>query len=140
MSSVRKKDQSEHRFTVEDKALDLYNYTTDIISNDKIFDRKFSGTINRIDMEAFEIYHCVRKANEDLDNRVKDEAKRRLILEEKALEHRSTLKTLIMLSKHKFHLRASRVTFWNGLVNSTMVQIKKWQASEEKLFNERFGL
>lgn len=140
MSSVRKRDQSEHRFTVQDKALDLYNYTSDILRNDKVFDRKFSEIINRIDMEAFEVYHCVRRANEDLDNRIQDEAKKRIRLESEAVEHCSTLKTLIMLSKKKFHLRANRVAYWNGLVNAAMDHIKKWQASEIKTYNERFGL
>ena len=35
MSSVRKKDQSEHRFTVLDKCLDLYDHTTAVTANPK---------------------------------------------------------------------------------------------------------
>ena len=74
MSSVRKKDQSPHRFTVLDIALDVYDYTTTVIANPKVFDRTYKDLIDRMDREASLIYHYCRAANDDYDNRIKDKA------------------------------------------------------------------
>lgn len=85
MSSVRKKDQSPHRFTVTDLALDLYNHTTNVTANQKLFGN--DELTDRINNEVSMIYHCCRSANEDYDNRKEDEARTRLELEAEAMEH-----------------------------------------------------
>ena len=140
MSSVRKKDQSEHRFTVLDKVLDLYDHTTTVISNEKIFDRTYESLIDRIDNEATMIYHYCRCANEDLDARKEDEAQMRIELQLKALDHCKWLKTDIRLAQRKFHIRAKKVVYWNGLVNIAMDAIVGWNKSEIKRYKESFGL
>lgn len=140
MSSVRKKDQTEHRFTVLDKALDLYEHTSTLIANEKVFDRTYKGLIDKIDYSAMMIYHCCRSANEDFDARVKDDAAMRLELQKEAIENCKWLKSYIRLSKRKFHLRAKKVIYWNNLVNATMEIITAWHKSEVKRFKEIHGL
>ena len=80
MSSVRKKDQSEHRFTTLDIILDMYSHTCTVISNPKF--SECPDIKHRIEHEAAMIYHLCRAANEDYDNRIIDEAKVRIKLEE----------------------------------------------------------
>lgn len=67
MSGVRKKDQSEHRFTILDIILDMYEHTTTVTANPK-FDTVISIK-QQIELEAATIYHLCRSANEDYDNR-----------------------------------------------------------------------
>ncbi len=140
MSSVRKKERSDHRLTVLDKALDLYEHTTTVIANPKIFKETHSSLINRIDHEATMIYHCCRVANDDLDARKKEDAEKRIKLEEEALEHCSWLKTYVMMSKRVFHLRAGKVIYWNKLIKIAAEYITNWLNSEKKRYKENFGL
>ena len=140
MSSVRKKDQKPHRLTTLDLILDAYNHTTLLISNPKIFDPRFQSLIDRIDMEASMIYHLCRTANEDYDNRKQDEALIRLRLQEEAIEKCMWLKTDIRLAQRRFHLRAKKVAYWNGLVNAALDSIKAWHSAEKRRYKETFGL
>jgi len=140
MSGVRKKDQTPHRLTVLDKCLDLYDHTTTLTANEKVFDRTYKSLIDRIDYEASMIYHCCRAANEDNDNRVKDEAEIRIDLQQEALKHCAWLKTCIRLAQRKFHLRAKKVVFWNDLVKDAAEYIKNWNVSEIRNYKEKFGL
>lgn len=140
MSSVRKKDQSEHRFSVLDVILNMYEHTTTVTANPKIFDRTYSSLINRINDEAAMIYHCCRCANEDYDNRKQDEAKIRIQLQKEAIEHCKWLKTNIRLAEKRFHIRAGKITYWNSLVNKAMDSIKSWNQSEIRNYRENYGL
>lgn len=138
MSSVRKKDQSEHRFTVLDKCLDLYDHTTTVTANPKF--QQCPTLTDRINDEAAMIYHLCRCANEDLDARDKQEAAMRMNLQAEALGHCKWLKTYIMLAQRKLHLRAKKAAYWTGLVNAAMDYIKKWQVSEKRRYKETYGL
>ena len=140
MSSVRKKNQSPHRFTVLDLALNVYDHTTTVIANPKVFDRTFKELIDRIDKEASLIYHYCRAANDDFDNRIKEEAEARIELEEKAIEQCRWLKTDIKLAQRKFHLRARKVCYWTDLVNKALTAIKAWQVAEKRIYNENHRL
>lgn len=140
MSSVRKKDQAEHRFTVLDKVLDMYSHTITVISNDKIFDRTYSSMISRIEEEARTIYHYVRSANEDYDNRKQDEALMRIKLQEQAIELCKWLKTDVRLAKNVFHLRAKKVAYWTKLINESMAAINGWHIGEKRNYRETYGL
>lgn len=108
MSSVRKKDQLPHRFTVLDSALDLYDYTSTVLANEKIFNRTYKSLIDRIDNAATMVYHLCRVANEDLDNRKQDEALMRIQMQEEALDYCKWLKTDIKMAQRKFHFRAKK--------------------------------
>ena len=78
-----------------DKALDLYEHTSTLIANEKIFDRTYKGLIDKIDNASMMIYHCCRSANEDFDARVKEDAAMRLKLQEEAIENCKWLKSAI---------------------------------------------
>ena len=138
MSSVREKDQSEHRFTVLDKCLDLYDHTTTVTANPKF--QQCPTLTDRLNDEAAMIYHLCRCANEDLDARDKQEAAMRMNLQTEALGHCKWLKTYIMLAQRKLHLRAKKAAYWTGLVNTAMDYIKKWQVSEKRRYKETHGL
>lgn len=138
MSSVRKKDQSEHRFTVLDKCLDLYDHTTTVTANPKF--QQCPTLTDRLNDEAAMIYHLCRCANEDLDARDKQEAAMRMNLQTEALGHCKWLKTYIMLAQRKLHLRAKKAAYWTGLANTAMDYIKKWQVSEKRRYKETHGL
>ena len=140
MSGVRKKDQSEHRFTTLDVILKMYDHTTNVIANEKLFDPKFKKLTDEIDYYAKEIYHKCRVANEELDNRIKEEAEQRLTLEEDAMSACKWLKTGIMLAQRKFHLRAKKVTYWSGLVDDALKSIGKWHSAEKRKYKETHGL
>ena len=132
MSGVRKKDQTEHRFTTLDIVLDMYDHTTTVTANPK-FD-KCPKIRDRIDDEAALIYHYCRSANEDYDNRDIDESLMRLNLENEAIRRCMWLKTYIRLAQKKLHLRAKKVIYWNKVVNKSMDAIKKWIVSEKKIY------
>lgn len=138
MSGVRKKDQSEHRFTTLDIVLDMYDHTTTVTANPKFDDHP--EIRNRINDEAALIYHYCRSANEDYDNRDIDESLMRINLENEAVRRCMWLKTYIRLAQKKLHLRAKKVIFWNRVVNTAMDAIKRWIASEKKSRREKFGL
>lgn len=138
MSSVRKKDQSEHRFTVLDKCLDLYDHTTTVTANPKF--QQCPTLTDRLNDEAAMIYHLCRCANEDLDARDKQEAAMRMNLQAEALGHCKWLKTYILLAQRKLHLRAKKAAYWTSLVNTAMDYIKKWQVSEKRRYKETHGL
>ena len=138
MSGVRKKDQSEHRFTVLDIILDMYDHTTTVTANPK-FDT-IPSIKNQIELEAAMIYHFARSANEDYDNRDQDEAKIRLELQEKAILKCMWLKTWTRLAQKKLHLRAKKVIFWNGKINAAMKAIKNWNVTEKQNYKEKHGL
>ena len=139
MSGVRKKDQTPHGFTTLDLILKMYDHTTTVIANDKIFDPKWGKLIDDIDHQARQIYHLCRVANEELDNRIKDEAELRIRLEEEALDCCKWLRTDIFLAQRKFHLRAKKVVYWDGLVKDAMNGIKAWRATEIRLYKENHG-
>lgn len=138
MSSVRKKDQSEHRFTVLDKCLDLYDHTTTVTANPKF--QQCPTLTDRLNDEAAMIYHLCRCANEDLDARDKQEAAMRMNLQAEALGHCKWLKTYILLAQRKLHLRVKKAAYWTSLVNTAMDYIKKWQVSEKRRYKETHGL
>lgn len=138
MSGVRKKDQSEHRFTILDIILDMYEHTTTVTANPK-FDTVISIK-QQIELEAATIYHLCRSANEDYDNRKQDEAKVRIELQEQAINRCMWLKTWTRLAQKKLHLRAKKVIFWNGKINAAMNAIKTWNAAEKKNYKTLYGL
>lgn len=140
MSGVRKKDQSPHRFTTLDLILKMYDHTTTILANEKIFNPKYQKLIDSIDANARQIYHLCRVANEELDNRIKEEAEHRLVLQEEAIDACRWLRTEIMLAQRKFHLRAKKVVYWDSLVVDAMSSIKNWNNSEKRLYKENHGL
>lgn len=140
MSGVRKKDQSPHRFTTLDVILKMYDHTTNVISNEKLFDPKFQKLTDEIDFYAKEVYHKCRVANEELDNRIKEEAEIRIALEEEAMKACKWLKTDIMLAQRKFHLRARKVTYWKSLVDDSLESIRKWHAAEIRTYKNTHGL
>ena len=138
--SVLKKNQSEHRFTTLDLILDMYDHTSTLIANEKVFDRTYKELIDRIDNEAAMTYHCCRVANFEYDNRIKEEAETRLALQKEAIDHCLWLKTDIFLAQRKFHLRAKKVTYWSGLVDAALKSIKAWHSTEAKEYKKNFGL
>jgi len=138
MSSVRKNEQSPHRFTLLDVALELYDHTTTVTANPKIFtDQKLTERINE---EAALVYHCCRTANEDLDARKRDEALMRIQLEEEALNHCKWLKTDIKLAQRKLKFRAKKAVAWTKKVNRTMEMIKAWIVTEKRNYRNNHGL
>lgn len=140
MSGVRKKDQSPHRFTTLDVIIEMYDHTTNVIANPKLFDPKFSKLIDEMDFYAKDIYHNCRVANEELDNRIQEEAKHRIELETRAIEECAWLKTDIMLAQRKFHLRARKVVYWKSLVDKARDSIRNWRAAEIRHYRDTFGL
>ena len=140
MSSVRKKDQTPHRFTTLDLILDMYNHTTNLIANEKIFDPKFRSLIDKMENEAATIYHLCRAANEDFDNRKPEEAEIRIRMQAEAIKRCLWLKSYIFLAQRKFHLRAKKVAYWVSLVNKAMESIKGWHVAENRNYKEKYGL
>lgn len=132
---VRKNQRSTSRFETLDKALELVTYTTNIIDNDKIFDKKHQRTIDRISEEVTMIYHFCRVANNIRVNDYKAETEKviqRIKLESEALELCEALLTDIMISHKLFHLKASRVRYWTKMTVDTKEMITKWRESEKK--------
>lgn len=117
----------------------MYDHTTSVIANEKIFDRTFSSLIDEIDFYARNIYHLCRVANEELDNRVEEQAEMRIELETKAIEQCDWLKTDIMLAQRKFHLRAKKVIYWKSLVDDAKKSIVNWRSAEKRNYKENFG-
>lgn len=123
-----------------DAILDMYDHTIQVTSNPKIFLPEYEWLTSQIKAEARMIYHCCRVANEDLDNRIAEDAAERLRLEEQALQTCYDLKTDIRLAKKIFHLRARKAIAWTEYVNKAIKLIKVWHCSEEKCYKENHGL
>ena len=123
-----------------DIVLDVYDYTTTVIANPKIFDRTYKDLIDRMDRESSLIYHYCRAANDDYDNRIQEEAKLRLQLQELAIEQCLWLKTDIRLAQRKFHLRAKKACYWTELVNKALAAIRSWHGAEKKYYTDNYGL
>ncbi len=140
MSQVRKKDQSPHRFTTLDVILKMYDHTTTVIANPRIFDPKFRKLTDEMDYYAKQIYHNCRVANEELDNRKEDEARMRLKLQKEAIDACKWLKTDIMLAQRKFHLRARKTVYWKKLVDAAKDSISSWYSAERRHYKDTFGL
>ncbi len=122
-----------------DAVLDMYEHTIKVTDNPKIFTEQYKELTESIRSEARLIYHYCRTANEDLDNRIEEEALERLRLQREALKKCSDLKTDIMLAKKVFHLRAKKQIAWTGYVNAVIPLIKSWHNSEKKSYNENHG-
>ena len=132
---VRKNQRSKSRFETLDKALELVTYTTNIIDNEKIFDKKHQKTIDRISEEVTMIYHYCRVANTIRVNDYQKEFEkvlRRIQLETEALDLCEDLITDIMICQKLFHLKASRVRYWTKMTVETKELITKWRESEKK--------
>ena len=139
MSGVRKKDQTPHRLTVLDALLDMFDHTIKVTDNPKIFTEQYKTLTDQIRGEARLIYHYCRTANEDLDNRIEEEALERLRLEREALKLCSDLKTDIMLAKKIYHLKASKAIAWTRYVDKAIPLIRSWHNSEKIKYREHFG-
>lgn len=118
MSGVRKKDQSPHRFTTLDLILKMYDHTTAVIANEKIFDPKYRKLIDDIDDNARQIYHLCRVANEELDNRVKEEAKHRIVQEGKLTKHDVDV-----------HFKAWKASVRYGNSHNLIYRLNRWYES-----------
>ena len=118
----------------------MYDHTTTLLANKKIFDPTYQRLIDDIACHARDIYHLCRVANEELDNRIKEEAAQRIALQNEAIDACRWLRTEIMLAQRKFHLRARKVVYWDSLVVDAMNSIKGWNASEKRLYKEKYGL
>lgn len=138
--SVRKRNRTDNRFTVLDKAEDIYNHTVQVMENEKIFGSKYQKLQDRIEHSAAMIYHCCRVANEECDARTKEGILERIRLQEKALEFCHLLKTDIKLAKRVYHLRASKTVFWASLVKDAQEYIKAWNQAEMKRAKDNHGL
>ena len=81
------------------------------------------------------IYHLVRVAND-----IKTDSHEHMLLRIKnqnaALSMCEDLKTDIMIAKGLFHLRASRIRYWNKLANETKKLIQNWQKSDASLLKQ----
>ena len=140
MSNVRKRERSTHRLTVLDRALDLYEHTTNLLANEKYNKPNMRVLTIKIDNAATIIYHNCRSANEDLDAGKPDEARMRLELQVEALRQCKWLKTYIMMAKRKLHLRWNSVYYWKSLADNAKDIIEAWHKSEIKSFRKNHGL
>ena len=140
MSNVRTKDRSPHRFETSDKALALYDHTTNLVANARVFDRTYKTLIDDIEYQVTMIYHLCRVAHEDLNHKIKDEAEERIRLQAQAINHCKWLKTDIKLAQRKFKFRAKKAVYWTKLVNETCDLIKKWNDSEIRAAKNNHGL
>jgi hypothetical protein len=134
MSNVLGKDRSKSKFDTGDACLDLMVYTTNILSNEKVFTPKYQKNIDSIAYEARMIYHCVRTSNYDI--KIKDPKEEQVLVAERlrlqveALRYCTELRTDIAIAKPLFHLRAGRIRYWNQLLKHAEDLIKKWHKSE----------
>ena len=135
---VREKDRSKSRFELSDKALNLAVYTSDILANEKIFDRKYQTVIDRIAAEATMIYHCIRVANDIkvLSKENTRKAEERTRLQREALSNIEPLKTDILIAHKLFHLKAKRIRHWNNQVDEIGEMLKGWISSDMKKYKE----
>ena len=122
-----------------DALLDMFDHTIKVTDNPKIFTEQYKTLTDQIRGEARLIYHYCRTANEDLDNRIEEEALERLRLEREALKLCSDLKTDIMLAKKIYHLKASKAIAWTRYVDKAIPLIRSWHNSEKIKYREHFG-
>ncbi len=140
--SVPEEKRKESKLTVILKALQLAEYTNDILANEKKFDPAFREILgNKIADMAQKIYINCRLANgtrvtKPVTNEIVPRNKaRRVKYQDEAIELCEVLEGYIEMAHKNYHMPAKRAAYWTRLTAETKMFIKKWQVADKKRYD-----
>ena len=126
--SVAEPLRHKGRLEVHIKAQALANYTSQILSNKKVFDPEIDeDLIKRMKNCAVEIYVKAWQANKIRADTNSINRIMRYNLQEEAILLCDDLHASIGIAKMRFHLRSKRMKFWSGQITEVrrLLQARK---------------
>lgn len=140
--TVPAEKRKEGRLAVLVKALEVANYTNQILANKKKFPVEFDDVLgNDIKRHGQAIYRNCKLANDlrvqkPVTGEIDDEAKEaRYRLQTNALQACTELLIDIDMAYGTYHLPAKRVAYWGKITREAREYIKKWRAADKKRFD-----
>ncbi len=140
--TVPAEKRKEGRLAVLVKALEVANYTNQILANKKKFPVEFDDVLgNDIKRHGQAIYRNCKLANDlrvqkPVTGEIDEEAKEaRYRLQTNALQACTELLIDIDMAYGTYHLPAKRVAYWGKITRETREYIKKWRAADKKRFD-----
>lgn len=140
--TVPAEKRKEGRLAVLVKALEVANYTNQILANKKKFPVEFDDVLgNDIKRHGQAIYRNCKLANDlrvqkPVTGEIDEEAKEaRYRLQTNALQACTELLIDIDMAYGTYHLPAKRVAYWGKITREAREYIKKWRAADKKRFD-----
>lgn len=140
--SVPEEKRKEGRLTVLVKALEVANYTNNILANRKKFPVELDEVLgNDIKRNGQAIYRNCRLANDlrvqkPVTGQIDEEAKEaRLRLQTNAIQACTELLICIEMAYGTYHLSAKRVAYWGKITKEARDYIRKWRDADKKRYN-----
>lgn len=140
--TVPAEKRKEGRLAVLVKALEVANYTNQILANKKKFPVEFDDVLgNDIKRHGQAIYRNCKLANDlrvqkPVTGEIDEEAKEaRHRLQTNALQACTELLIDIDMAYGTYHLPAKRVAYWGKITREAREYIKKWRAADKKRFD-----
>lgn len=132
--SVPESKRAKSSFDVLNEARDAAAYTIKILSNDKVFDRKFQSIIDQIGNHAVSIYVFVFQAN-GIYVASEDDLAERCKLQRKAITYINGMLALIGMCRPLFHIETKRAVYWSDQYVSLRNRIHGWIDSDRRRFD-----
>jgi len=140
--TVPAEKRKEGRLAVLVKALEVANYTNQILANKKKFPVEFDDVLgNDIKRHGQAIYRNCKLANDlrvqkPVTGEIDEEAKEaRYRLQTNALQACTELLIDIDMAYGTYHLPAKRVAYWGKITREAREYIKKWRAADKKRYD-----
>ena len=132
--SVPVGQRSKSPLEVQVKADELVTHTIRIMSNDKVFDPKYSALSDRVINAAVDALVCLGEANDIMVNGDPELWATRRDLQREACRKLLTLRVLIRICRSTYHLRKRKYEYWTGLAWDTLSLARKWRDSDAKRY------
>ena len=116
-------------FNLEDKAVDLLDYTLIITSNKNRYPSKYIEIVRYIVRINLDIYDCITDAN-DLD--IKTQKAERIKLQSKAIRLCDKLSKFAELSLRHKRIGSDTLCHWQKLISDVKYMTLAWRESDKK--------
>ena len=130
--SVPKGQRAESPFELQVMADDFVVHTIRIMSNEKVFDPRYSALADRVVDTAIDALVCLEAANDIYVNDDPSRWAERRSLQVRACSELMKLKTLLRVCRSTYHLRRGKYEHWAGLLRDTLATARKWRDSDAK--------
>lgn len=140
--SVPEEKRHQGRLEVLVKALEVANYTNNILANKKKFPAEFDEVLgNDLKRNAQSIYRNCRLANDirvtkPVTGEIDQEAREaRYRLQTSAIQSCTELLICIDMAYGTYHLTAQRVRYWGKITKEARDYIRKWRTADKKRYD-----
>lgn len=134
---VKEPDRSHGKLEVNTKAKAFCKHTLQITANKNVFFEGNEEVLEEIRRDAIRIHrYCWIANNIKVENDM-ERYKKRIGLEQSAIDLCVDMGALIDLSKSLWHLSGKKVKYWNGLLEELKTMISSWRSSDIKRLKPR---